>query len=204
MPPSRHSIAWLKEEPFGVEHADVSLSANRLAATGVAIGSAPAPYRLDYRLLTRRGFVTSRLRVSTRGDGWRRELDLRRSPAGIWSATTLSEGLGAHAPPAVDLDSLDGALDCDLGLSPITNTMPVLRHGLLRAGAASCRVAWVFVPDLRVEAVDQRYSYLRTEADETRIVRFEDENGFTTEITFDADGFVVFYPELARRLEAAP
>jgi len=41
MPPSRHSIAWLKEEPFGVEHVDVSLSANRLAATGVAIGSAP-------------------------------------------------------------------------------------------------------------------------------------------------------------------
>jgi hypothetical protein len=60
------------------------------------------------------------------------------------------------------------------------------------------------VPDLAVEAVDQRYSYVRSDADGTRIIRFEDENGFAAEIAFDADGFVVFYPELAQRLEPAP
>jgi hypothetical protein len=198
----RRSLAWLKEEPFGVEFVQVSLLAGRLAATGVAIGSEPAPYRLDYRLVTRRGFVTSRLRVASRGEGWRRELDLRRSPAGEWTAYAQADGQLDLRQPGGNLELLRDAPDCDLGLSPLTNTMPVLRNRLLEGGSAATRVAWVAVPGLSFEAVEQRYTYVRTEADNVSIIRFEDEHGFSAEISFDTDGLVVFYPELARRLEA--
>ena len=200
MAATRKTVVWLKEAPFGVEFAEVVLTPDRLASTGVAIGSDPAPYRLDYRLVTRRGFVMSRFRVSARGDGWRRELDLRRSAAGVWTVAARAEGNLALPPPGGNPVSLADALDCDLGLSPLTNTMPVLRHRLLDGGSAPCRVAWVSVPGLSFEAVDQRYTHVRTEDDGTRIVRFEDTNGFTADITFDADGLVVFYPDLARRL----
>ena len=63
---------WAKDSPFGTELADVTITGSKLAGTGIAIGTDPAPYRLEYELTTAERFVTERLRVSARGDGWRR------------------------------------------------------------------------------------------------------------------------------------
>lgn len=46
------AIVWVKDDPFGVEFAEIEITARRLTASGVAIGSAPLPYRLDYELET--------------------------------------------------------------------------------------------------------------------------------------------------------
>jgi hypothetical protein len=72
----------VKHDPSGVEFAELLLTANQPGATGVAIGTAPVPYRLDYTLRTRPGFLAARLQVAARGQGWRRSLDLRRTKAG--------------------------------------------------------------------------------------------------------------------------
>lgn len=195
------TVAWLKEAPFGVELAEVVLGRHRLSAAGVAIGTDPAPYRLDYRLETRRGFVTARLRVTARGEGWRRRLDLRRAGSGDWSALAEAAGDAPLAPPGVDAPLPAGALDCDLGLSPLTNSMPVLRHGLSRGGGPlDVHVAWVSVPDLRVYASAQRYTFVRARGGGS-VIRFETaDDGFVADLTFDADGLVIRYPTLARRL----
>jgi hypothetical protein len=195
------SVAWVKEDPFGVEHVDVVISRARLSANGVAIGTDPVPYRLDYRLTTRFGFVTSRLHVETRGEGWRRRLDLRRTAGGIWSIAQENSGDLPMPPPGGQAASLDGALDCDLGLSPLTNTMPVLRDALYQGlGPVDLAMAWVSVPDLAVRRSVQRYTFVESSGDR-RIVRFEDDEGFTADIAFDDDGLVVDYPGLARRLD---
>jgi hemoglobin len=76
------TVAWAKHEPFGVEFAEIEFGADRLAARGVAIGSSPFPYRLDYQLETGAEFVTSRLHVTSRGEDWRRSLDLSRDRGG--------------------------------------------------------------------------------------------------------------------------
>jgi hypothetical protein len=192
----------VKEEPFGVEFAEVGLTDRDLAATGVAIGTEPVPYRLDYSLETEPGFITSRLRVVSRGEGWRRSLDLRRTTAGAWEAETETDGQEARlGRPGGDVASLDGSLDCDLGLSPMTNSMPVLRHGLLfGGGSVELRMAWVSVPDLGVHASGQRYTFVRAE-DQRSVVRYEATDGdFTADITFDRDGIVADYPAIGRRL----
>jgi hypothetical protein len=113
------NVGWRKADPFGVEFAKVRFNGRRLSASGVAVGVEPQPYRLDYLLETSDGFVTRRLRVAARGDGLGRSLDLRRERNGAWSVN------------GEENDALEGALDCDLGLSPLTNSMPVLREGLL-------------------------------------------------------------------------
>jgi uncharacterized protein len=179
------AIAWIKDDPFGVEFAEARLGAG-LSATGVAIGIEPTPYRLDYTLETREHFVTSRLQVTARSEGEQRTLDLRRSEEGRWSTDA-------------ELPDLAEALDCDLGLSPLTNTMPVLRNGLLGPGEpVDIVVAWVSVPDLTVHASLQRYVALGG-----GVVRFESlDASFTADIAFDDDGFVVDYPGIARRLTA--
>jgi hypothetical protein len=180
------AVAWVKDDPPGMELAEVRLTGSTLAASGIAIGSDPVPYRLDYSLETGAGFVTSALQVEARGEGLHATLDLRRSPAGRWSAD------------GEERSELEGALDCDLGLCPLTNSMPVLRHGLLRdTGSVELVMAWVSVPDLAVHAAPQRYTGLGGGG----VARFDAlDDEFSAEITFDADGLVLDYPGIGRRL----
>ena len=54
------------------------------------------------------------------------------------------------------------------------------------------------MPDLSLHASRQRYEHVRP-----GVVRFTDlglHEGFTAELELDADGLVLLYPELARRL----
>jgi hypothetical protein len=194
------TVVWAKDEPFGAEHADVRLVGTTLSAQGVAIGSAPAAYRLDYRLETADDYVTRRLQVRTVGDGWQRALDLWRDEGG-WHVQARAEGESLLPPPGGDVGRLAPALDCDLGLSPLTNTMPVLRHAFFAAGPQELLTAWVSVPDLGVHPSAQRYSSVGPLPDGGHLVRFESlDVTFTADIAFDADGVVVDYPRIGRRV----
>jgi hypothetical protein len=92
-----------------------------------------------------------------------------------------------------------GALDCDLGLSPLTNSMPVLRHRLHEGGGpVDLLMAWVAVPELTVSPSPQRYTFVRR-GHQARIVRYESlDSDFVAEITFDEQGLVLDYPGIAR------
>lgn len=195
------AVAWTKDDPFGVEFAQVELAPDRLTAAGVAIGSDPVPYRLDYTLETAAGFITSRLQVTARGQGWRRGLDLRRTAAGIWCIETEEDGDAPLGPSGGNPALFAGALDCDLALSPLTNAMPVLRRGLLTSGGpVEFLMAWISVPDLSVRPDGQRYTFVRTNSNE-HVVRFDATDGaFTADIVLDADGIVLDYPGIAHRL----
>ena len=86
----------------------------------------------------------------------------------------------------------------DLEFSPLLNTLPVLRDGLLSAGPARDYVmAFVAVPSLEVTLAEQRYEPLG----DLR-VRFSS-GDFTAELEYDEDGFVVHYPGLATRVYPA-
>ena len=183
---ARRSIVWVKEDPRGAEWADVDLGRGRLTATGIAIGSEPEGYRLDYKLETLGNYVTSGLLVVARGRGWRRKLDLRRLRSGRWTGTG-------------DLSAVAGALDCDLALSPLTNSMPVLRHRLLEGGGPiEFLMAWVSVPNLRVIPSRQRYTFVRKSGD-LSIIRYESSSrDFVADLTFSSDGLCVDYPGIGR------
>jgi hypothetical protein len=198
----KHSLVWLK--PGGAELVQVKLADGRLAATGTAIGSDPLPYRLDYTLITADRYVTSTLYVSTSGhDGvrgpWRRQLELRHDGAGTWTVDASSEGEPDLPRPGGDPALLDDALDCDLGLSPLTNTMPVLRGGLLAGGGPlEHLMAWVSVPDLAVVPDRQTYTFRHRDGDRSVINYASD--GWTRDVVFDADGLVLDYPDIGHRV----
>lgn len=198
---TRLTRVWATENPFGADLAEVTVGRDRLSATGVAIGSAPVPYRLDYELTTADGFVTARLVVRAQGQAWRRALDLGRDDEGRWSCRTEAEGAPDLPAAGGDLSALAGALDCDLGLSPLTNSMPVLRNRLHEGGGPrDFLMAWVSVPDLAVYPSRQRYTFVRKDA-RARIVRFEDlDSVFVAEIGFDRHGVVLDYPGIARHV----
>jgi hypothetical protein len=195
--PTRAAV-WLKDEPVGCEFAEITLGPDRLTARGVAIGISPIPYRLDYVLETGAAFVTTLLDASSRGAEWSRRLVLRGDGAGSWTINAEAEGNADLPAPGGDPATLAGVLDCDLGLSPVTNVMPILRYGLLSgSGQVDLTTAWVSVPDLRVRPDGQRYTGAGT-----NLVRYDALDGsFSATITLDDDGLVVDYPGIASRAQ---
>ncbi|MDO0938237.1 putative glycolipid-binding domain-containing protein [Streptomyces sp. DG2A-72] len=186
MPTSR-VITWGVSESKGIETAWIELTGDALRARGRAVGTVPQPYWITYELDTGEGFVTRRLRVTAETHSGTQDLDLRHDGEGRWTVD------GERLP------GIDGALDCDLGLCPLTNTMPVLRHGLHRTpGEEDFLMAWVSVPDLTVQPSPQRYTHLDRTGDGGR-VRFTS-GDFRSDLVFDADCCVVDYPGLATRL----
>jgi uncharacterized protein len=196
---------WHNQEPFHVEFAEISLEDGALQARGVAIGVEPVAYRLEYALTTTAGYVTQRLEVTSGGAGWRRSLVLERSASGEWACTTEAEGPLDLPNPGGDLSPVAGALDCDLGFSPLTNSMPLLRHDLHRQpGSVDFLMAWVGVPELAVYPSRQRYTFLRHTAIANAVVRFDGlDSDFTAEITFDEHGLVLDYPGIGRAVTTA-
>jgi hypothetical protein len=201
----QRSVAWTKDGAAGAEFVEVTFDGRALSAVGVAIGGDPVAYRADYQLETGPEFVTARLQVTVAGEGWLRTLDLRHDASGTWEARATAEGEPpvAMPPPAEGhLGEVEGALDCDLALSPLTNSMPVLRHRLHEgAGSAEFLMAWVSLPDLGVHAARQRYTAVRALPGDRRLIRFESlGDPFTADLTFDRDGLVLDYPEIGHLL----
>ena len=120
---------------------------------------------------------------------------------GTWTVTADADGSLDLPPPGGDPTTFADALDCDLGLSPMTNLMPVHRHALMSGGGpVELVTAWVSVPDLSVQADSQRYAFVRAERDR-RVIRYEATDGsFAADIVLDQDGIVIDYPGIARRL----
>jgi hypothetical protein len=208
--PRTLSVAWSKAEPFGAEYADLEIGSDRLLARGTAIGSDPVGYRLDYGLETAADFITSRLTVTARGHGWSRHLALEHADSGAWSCEADQSGRGPDMPaPGGDMSQFDEALDPDLGLSPVFNSMPVLRHRLLGDGEApELLMVWISVPDLAIYPSPQRYSSKGSTDDGNHLIHFEapdpDEADFVADVVFDSDGVVLDYPGIATRIRSEP
>ncbi|WP_233416364.1 putative glycolipid-binding domain-containing protein [Streptomyces sp. N35] len=183
-------LTWQVTETGGFETAWVTPTGPRsFSARGRVFAALPHPYWLSYELETGPDWITRRLTVTAETTDATVHLDLRRDDgSGDWTAN------GVPLPWADP-----GTLDCDLGLSPLTNAMPVLRHDLHRApGSQDCRMAWVSVPDLTVHASPQTYTHTGPGPAGTR-VHFSS-GDFASDVEFDEDGFVTSYVDLAHRL----
>jgi uncharacterized protein len=173
-------LAWNGKPDWRAEVCEAVLSDEGVVATGAQLGAAPQPYRASYELEVRHGWITRRLRVEVAGIG---SVELRHDGNGTW----------VGVPNAAELE---GAMDCDLAFSPLTNLMPVRRHRLHeQPGKVDLGVAWVALPDLSVHLSQQRYEHL-----EPGKVRFTT-GDFAADLELDEDGLVAFYPGLASRVD---
>ncbi len=199
----KRRLVWVGEDdPDRLDAAVLRLGPDRLRATGTSRTDA---YALSWTLVTGPDWVTRRLEVAVRGltpvgAPWSRDLVLERGDDGRWSCETRVAGTLDAPPPGIgDPAVLDQAVDCDLGLCPVTNTMPALRLGVLDRDVAPTELvmAWVEVPSLRVVADPQTYASAVVGG--RRVARYASER-FSVDLALDADGVVVDYPGLARAL----
>ncbi|GAA3694093.1 putative glycolipid-binding domain-containing protein [Arthrobacter ginkgonis] len=191
------------DDPGRLDTAVAHFEGERLRAHGTSLTSRHSSswaLTTGTDLATGTEWATRTLAVAVNGDGWFRSLELRRGVDG-WSATATAGGnAGLPAPGLAEPEALADALDCDLGLCPLTNTMPIRRFGL-HTGAGSTpalTMAWVEVPSLRVLPSRQMYRGLGNGKVEFRSADSRSgDGGFSAELTVDHDGIVVDYPGLA-------
>lgn len=149
------------------------------------------------------GWVTRSIDVTVRGIGWWRSLVLTRHVDGTWESQHDSGGdVALPAPGLADPASVEGAVDCDLGLCPVTNTMPIRRLRLLadEVPPTPLVMAWVDVPSLRVVRSEQVYASAVDGSSSRQVSYASRSRDFDATLTVDADGLVIDYPGLARRV----
>jgi hypothetical protein len=184
----RH-IFWEPWYEPGLEHlAFVRSDAGIFADSLVLRIHEGRPFRLHYRIrcdaLERVRAVDIRLLDSNRPP-----LMLQSDGAGTWTD-------GARAP----VTALSGCFEVDISATPFTNTLAIRRLQLQPGAVADLRVAYIAVPELRVEPVAQRYTCLEHTPD-AGLYSYEGLfRGFTANLPVDADGIVFDYPETFRRV----
>jgi hypothetical protein len=168
---------------------------------GDPAGRGARPFRVDYRLEAPGDYVTTELELTATAEGWSRHLLLRHDGSGDWRAEVADTGEVPGGPWDGELPDLSEARDIDIENSPLTNTMPILRHGFQRGGSGDFVMAFIRSPSLRVEVSPQRYEHVRT-TENGSVVRYISRDGdFTADLELDADGLLVHYPRLATRVE---
>jgi hypothetical protein len=190
------ALAWQRTDSTGGEFAGFD-DRRGFRARGVAFATRPTIYSCRYELITDDAWATTRFEVTAEGEGWLRTLRMERA-TGRWRVTTGEQGNleKAHFPGIEDPHRLADAVDVDLYNSPLTNTLPIRRLGLIGQPAGTQRTltaAWVLLPSLAVMPYEQTYTVLG----EGRINYAS--KGFTADIEIDGNGYVVSYPGLARQ-----
>ncbi len=172
----------------GLEH--LLLSPGSADGVVLAVDEMQGPFRLAYRLRWDpaswhlRGAELS-VRVGQGVQG--RSLALQTDGRGHWR-----DGRGRT------LDELDGCLDIDIWPTPFTNGFPIRRQPLRLGERREFLVAWVDGVDLGA-VKPQRQAYTRL-AERRYLFESLDGSGFSAELPVDADGLVLDYPGLFRRV----
>ena len=176
---------WQDELGKGLEHLVLDVGDTGVMADSIVLAGEEGQYYVaQYQLRCDRQWRLREARVTLTGEG--RALELRSDGEGQWT-----DGAGAALP------HLAGAIDIDITVTPFTNTLPIRRLEWRAGCAVDLRMAYVWLPELRVTADPQRYTCLEP----GRRFRFESlDSDFTRDLEIDADGLVVTYPGLFRRV----
>jgi len=181
---------WTPWNGRGLEHLRLRVGESGIEADGVVIGEEDGiAFRARYVIRCDLEWRTREVIVDPL-DG-RNSLHLRSDGKGNWS-----DDSGQSIPEQA------GCLDVDLSATPFTNTLPIRRLDLREEDSSEIDVVYVDVPDMRLDTSRQRYTCLKRNAD-GGLYRYEDEGlfrGFAADLPVDADGLVLDYPGIFRRM----
>ncbi len=173
-------ILWERLDRPGHESARLRSSGAEMLLEGSAVFEHEgAPCRLDYLVVTDRGFRTKRGSV----EGWLGERTIE---------IEVAAGEGGWTLNGAECAEVEGAIDLDLNFSPSTNLLPIRRLELEVGQEAPVRAAWLRFPDFDLKSLEQIYRRLSTSR-----YRYRSEGGFEAELDVGPSGFVTLYPGIA-------
>jgi hypothetical protein len=182
-------ILWAPAAGIGLEHLQLSQDAEGYYANSVLISMKYGqPFRAWYGIRCDQNWRVRSVDVQLL-QGGDEELGLRADGVGHWRSSS-----------GEPLPQLDGCIDVDITATPFTNTIPIRRLALTPGQSAEVFVAYIALPELGVSPVRQRYTCLET-SEYGGLYKYEGlSTGFTANIRVDADGLVIDYPGLFKRV----
>jgi uncharacterized protein len=181
------ALIWRRVFDNGsIEFATVSQVADGFLLTGTILAVHEGePLEVKYRIECRPDWRTRLVRVEQRRSLEHSALEISQDDQTKWSA----EGAGS-------IDSLNGCLEVDLELSPITNTLPINRLKLDIGQRAEIAAAWIRFPSLEIVRANQSYERLKANTYQYRSLA----SGFTADIEVDEDGLPIRYKGIWERI----
>lgn len=187
--PDRRAIVWTpiwdeRRPGTGLEH--LLLGDGSADSVVLALDEHGHPFRLVYALAWDEGWRLREARLAVTTEPGERSLRLETDGGGRWR-----DGDGRARP------DLHGCLDIDIWPTPFTNTFPIRRQPLAVGERREFVMAWVSAPALTVRPMRQGYTRL---ADRRYLYENLEGSGFRAELDVDADGVVLDYEGVFRRV----
>jgi hypothetical protein len=177
---------WNKDrEGVGLEH--LLLAEREADSIILAFDEQHGPFRLTYRLTWDKAWRLRNAELLVATERFTRSLILQTDGWGSWRG---SDGMV--------IDELDGCVDVDIWPTPFTNSFPIRREPMAVGERREFHMAWIFAPELTVHPQPQAYTRL---ADRLYLFENLDGSGFKADLLVDADGIVLDYPDLFRRVK---
>ena len=179
--PGRSTICWKRLDVPGHEAAELHRRGEGWRLHGVVVMSSDdQASSFEYTIDCDASWQSLRAIITTRLGSSPGSLMLERTTAGEWRAN------GTRRP------DLRECVDVDLSFTPSTNLLPIRRLALAVGDSASVRAAWVRLPDLGIEVLEQVYRRTGEWS-----YRYESANGtFQRDLVVNERGLVVDYPGL--------
>jgi hypothetical protein len=175
---------WIPEKGAGAEHLVLQAGQDDVIAEAVVVGTRfGTPYGAHYRVEMAADWTVRRVLVALT-DG--RKLMASADGRGRW-----------HDVDGKPLPMLDGCIDVDLSATPFTNTLPIRRLQLTKGERREIRVAYLAIPALTLEPVDQAYTCIEPRRRYLYEGLFRE---FEAELAVDTNGLVEDYPTLFKRI----
>ncbi len=187
----RQRLVWIPEDEPGIEDVRVTYDASGIQFSSMLIRMWEGlPLRAAYELVCDSQWRVRELQMSVDSEA-----------ASEHTIRLVADGVGGWQDGAGQpIAELQGCVDVDIMLTPLTNTLPIRRLALAPGESREISVVYIAAPDLDVRPFGQRYTRL-DDADGRQRYRYESlASGFTAELPVDDDGFVVAYPGIWRRI----
>lgn len=179
------TVVWQALQWTGLEYFTLTAISEGFLAEGQLVGVyEDGPYNMHYRL-----------HIDTQ---WHiREVLIHANKATKAKVHLTADGRGQwYNQNGLMLPELAGCIDVDLTLSPFTNTLPIRRLRFLPKKPQRIMVVYLDLPTERIRSVEQLYTQLTTDCYQFH----QPALSFSADLSIDADGLVIDYPNLFRRV----
>lgn len=176
---------WRPTDGLGFEHLRVFTQGESRIVDSVVVRELNGKiFRATYKISCSKGWRFHRL-----------ELELQ---ARVLQCLTLESGAdGRWLDGAGDeVENLRGCAAIDISATPFTNTLAIEHLALETGQNAPIRVAYIGLPELTVEPVEQRY----TCREKNRLYLYENASDFEALLQVDENMLVLDYPGLFERV----
>lgn len=177
--------AWDRPE---LEHLRLAVRGSGVVADGLVLGVAEGrPFRIAYKVHCDASWRVRSTRVGIPDEA--PKVELFCDGEGNWKE-----------PTGRAVTYLEGCRYVDISVTPFTNTLPIRRLGLGSGESADISVAYFDGTDLQPWPEPQRYTCLE-KGSSGGLYRFQSlDGGFSADLPVDADGLVLDYPGLFKRV----